>query len=95
MKNSGGNIIAGALRLHSRKWTASPLLKHPGLFGKVTLATDVFYHKNPFDRGAYLTCQRLWYQFSIKTKNAKLESSSTTVRGHADEDQKQICNSSW
>ena len=48
MKNYGGNSIAGALRRHSRKWTASPLIKHPGLFFcKVTLATDVFYHKNP------------------------------------------------
>ena len=48
MKNYGRNSIAGAFRRHSRKWTASPLLKHPGLFfGKVTLATDVFYHKNP------------------------------------------------
>ena len=46
MKNYGGNSIAGAFRRHSRKWTASPLLNHPGLsFGKVTLATDVFYHK--------------------------------------------------
>lgn len=48
MKNYGGSSIAGALRRHSRKWTASPLIKHPGLFFcKVTLATDVFYHKNP------------------------------------------------
>lgn len=46
IKNYGGNSIAGALRHHSRK--ASPLLKHHGLFfGKVTLPTDVFYHKNP------------------------------------------------
>ena len=48
MKNYGGNSIAGALRRHSREWTASPLIKHPRLFFcKVTLATDVFYHKNP------------------------------------------------
>lgn len=57
MKNYGGNSTAGALRRHSRKWTASPLLKHPGLFfGKAPLATDVFYHKNPIlsSPGGYL-----------------------------------------
>ena len=30
-----------------------------------------------------------------KNKNAMLESSSTAVGSHADEDQKQICTSSW
>ena len=54
-----GYFQGAYLRRHSRKWTASPLLKHPGLFfGKVTLATDVFYHKNSLlsspPGGAYL-----------------------------------------